>query len=174
MQAWRKHRHVCGAAAAATSRVQRSSRSITPSQWRDLVEYADFTKGLLAPHGVVPVNPSVVAEVLKKLGAYVNQHPEIVSQEMADSIWAAAVSMRTDGDLNRLHMAWVWAFLEASVECGSADGFLLALGLRQGLMPDLGRMTRWMKRALCQALLMLNRRQEVGAFFRTSPRLTTL
>lgn len=176
MQAWRKHRHVCGAAAAATNRIQRSSQSITPSQWRALQEFSDHVNGLLSVHGVIPASSMLAAQTLCKIGEYVKEHPELVSQAIADSAWAAAISMRNDGVKDRLHMAWVWGFLEATVESGGTDAFLAALGMgngRNGRDADLGRVNRWMRRGLCQALLMLNRRQEVAAFLRSAPRVAT-
>eukprot|EP00271_Cylindrocystis_brebissonii_P023417 TRINITY_DN9700_c0_g1_i1.p1 TRINITY_DN9700_c0_g1~~TRINITY_DN9700_c0_g1_i1.p1 ORF type:complete len:294 (-),score=41.39 TRINITY_DN9700_c0_g1_i1:728-1609(-) len=174
MQAWRKHRHVCGAASAATNRIQLSSKAISPSQWRALQEYTEAVRELLVLPGVIPASPAVAARVLCRIAAYVSDHPELVCQEMADSAWAAATSMRNDGTADRLHMAWAWGFLEATVESGSADNFLLALGIGNGRhvgQADLGRVNRWMRRGLCQALLMLTRKHEVGAFLRSAPRV---
>lgn len=169
MQAWRKHRHVCGAAAAAASRIHRSRSLISPSQWRDLGDYCDYVKSLVPSTTVVPTAPEVVAEILRKIGGYIRQRPELVSQQMADAAWAQALSMRSEGQPDRLHMAWAWGFLEAAVESGSADAFLMALRINDAAAADLPRVNRWMKRGLCQALLMLNKRQEVGGFFRAAP-----
>lgn len=169
MQAWRKHRHVCGAAAAAASRIHRSRSLISPSQWRDLVDYCDYVKGLVPSTTVVPTAPEMVARILHKIGGYIRQRPELVCQPMADAVWAAALSMRSEGLPDRLYMAWAWGFLEASVESGSADAFLAALRINEAGAADLPRVNRWMKRGLCQALLMLNKRQEVGGFFRAAP-----
>ncbi|GJP35157.1 hypothetical protein CLOM_g19670 [Closterium sp. NIES-68] len=170
MQAWRKHRHVCGAAAAAAARIQRTRALLTPSQWRALGEYGDAVRALLPPHLLVPTQPDLVAAALLKMAAYVRQRPHLVTQPMADAVWGAALSMRGEGLAPRLHMAWAWGFLEASVESGGVDAFLGALRIDAHGAADLPRVNRWMKRGLCQALLMLNKRQEVGAFFRHAPR----
>lgn len=169
MQAWRKHRHVCGAAAAAATRIQRSRSLISPSQWRDLVEYCDFVKSLVPSATVIPTAPEMVAGILLRIGGYVRLRPDLVCQPMADAAWAFALSMRSEGAPDRLHMAWAWGFLEAAVESGSADAFLAALRINDAGAADLPRVNRWMKRGLCQALLMLNKRQEVGGFFRAAP-----
>ncbi|CAI5500535.1 unnamed protein product [Closterium sp. Naga37s-1] len=172
MQAWRKHRHVCGAAAAAAARIQRTRALLTPSQWRALGEYGDAVRALIPAHLLVPTQPDLVASALLKMAAYVRQRPQLVAQPMADAVWAAALSMRGEGASPRLYMAWAWGFLEATVESGSVDAFLAALRIDAagGGAADLPRVNRWMKRGLCQALLMLNKRQEVGAFFRHAPR----
>ena len=170
MQAWRKHRHVCGAAAAAAARIHRSPTLLTPSQWRALTEYTNFVQSLLHPSQLVPTCPAHVAATLLKIRDYVRTCPEIVCQEMADSVWATALSMRSEGAPGRFHMAWAWGFLEASVESQGADAFLTALRIGDDGPQDLPRVNRWMKRGLCQALLMLNKRQEVGEFFRVAPR----
>ncbi|CAI6003912.1 unnamed protein product [Closterium sp. NIES-64] len=172
MQAWRKHRHVCGAAAAAAARIQRTRALLTPSQWRALGEFGDAVRALIPAHLLVPTQPDLVASALLKIAAYVRQRPHLVNQPMADAVWAAALSMRGEGASPRLYMAWAWGFLEAAVESGSVDAFLAALRIDPavGGAADLPRVNRWMKRGLCQALLMLNKRQEVGAFFRHAPR----
>ncbi|CAI5495396.1 unnamed protein product [Closterium sp. Naga37s-1] len=172
MQAWRKHRHVCGAAAAAAARIQRTRALLTPSQWRALGEFGDAVRALIPAHLLVPTQPDLVASALLKIAAYVRQRPHLVQQPMADAVWAAALSMRGEGASPRLYMAWAWGFLEAAVESGSVDAFLAALRIDPavGGAADLPRVNRWMKRGLCQALLMLNKRQEVGAFFRHAPR----
>ncbi|CAI5501169.1 unnamed protein product [Closterium sp. Naga37s-1] len=172
MQAWRKHRHVCGAAAAAAARIQRTRALLTPSQWRALGEFGDAVRALIPAHLLVPTQPDLVASALLKIAAYVRQRPHLVHQPMADAVWAAALSMRGEGASPRLYMAWAWGFLEAAVESGSVDAFLAALRIdpAAGGAADLPRVNRWMKRGLCQALLMLNKRQEVGAFFRHAPR----
>ncbi|CAI5458341.1 unnamed protein product [Closterium sp. Yama58-4] len=172
MQAWRKHRHVCGAAAAAAARIQRTRALLTPSQWRALGEFGDAVRALIPAHLLVPTQPDLVAATLLKIAAYVRQRPHLVAQPMADAVWAAALSMRGEGASPRLYMAWAWGFLEAAVESGSVDAFLAALRIDAagGGAADLPRVNRWMKRGLCQALLMLNKRQEVGAFFRHAPR----
>lgn len=174
MQAWRKHRHVCGAASAAASRIHRSRALVTPSQWRAIVEYAAFVRTLVhaSPSQLVPSCPAHVVAVLLKIRVYVRSCPELVHQEVADSVWAAALGLRSEGSPagERLHLAWAWGFLEASVESGSPDAFLAALRITEDGPEDLPRVSRWMRRGLCQALLMLNKRQEVKDFFRVAPR----
>ena len=171
MQAWRKHRHVCGAAAAAASRIHGSNPLLSPSQWRALAEYCEHVRSLLPSDAVIPSSPEEVVQVLIKMADYLRSHPEVLCQAMADGVWAAALSLRSEGAPNRMHMAWAWGFLEACVESGSnADMFLAALRVGPGGATDIPRVTRWVKRGLCQALLMLNKRQEVGAFLRSAPR----
>eukprot|EP00850_Spirogloea_muscicola_P010634 SM000063S20024 [mRNA] locus=s63:313155:314906:+ [translate_table: standard] len=171
MSAWRNHRHVCGAAAAATYRTSMSSTSISPSQWRALREYELFVKGLLPPCGILSQSPATVAQNTQAIAAYVRDHEsELLSQEMADALWAAALGMRAESEVSRLHMAWAWSVLEAIMQAGAIMGFLTAVGIGDGHRVDAARTKRWMKRGLYQAQLMLNRRHEVGAFVKASAR----
>jgi len=62
MQAWRKHRHVCGAAARHAHPAQPQPH--LPSQWRDLVDYCDFIKSLVPSATVIPTAPEMVAGIL--------------------------------------------------------------------------------------------------------------
>ncbi|GJP62713.1 hypothetical protein CLOP_g19743 [Closterium sp. NIES-67] len=110
----------------------------------------DAVRALLPPHLLVPTQPDLVAAALLKMAAYVRQRPHLVTQPMADAVWGAALSMRGEGLAPRLHMAWAWGFLEASVESGGVDAFLGALRIDAHGAADLPR--------------------EVGAFFRHAPR----